>query len=741
MTALPGAEVERGSERSGTITRFATLVLAGMICGIMSAILSIGAASLVVATYLSGFFPLLIGTALLSAGVLTLTFSLVGPTKSTVATVQAMPSVALGGVVGATVGSMSATDGNVFLTAMIAVALGTVTAGIGMLVLGTFRLGEVVRLIPYPVIGGFLAGSGWLILLGGLGIILAVPATPAMFASIPEPAALVRLGLAGVFVLALWLARRRLPSHVALPTVILIAVAIFNLVRFWLGATESDIHVTNWVIPLPDRGDLWHRFNPVIFSQIYWPAVAAGALHFPTLVVLTTIGLLLNTTAVELERSDDTDLNRDLNAEGVGNVIAGLLGGPAGFNAVGPSLIATRFGVHSRWVGVIAGGTIFAVLLLGTHLLDIFPTFILGGILIWVGGSLLLDWLTVRQIAYSDLAIIFLIFGTIAVFGFGFGILAGLIAAAALFIYRYSKVDVVRQQLTGNDFRSDLVGSSQRQELLHQLGQAIYIVRLHGFLFFGTANRLRLQMQERVRQLGASGHGFLVIDFRQVTGVDTSVSSSFVRLRQAAAANHVTIVLTGLAADARRTLLTSNTRSGEAAAIHVEPDLESGVSWCEDALLAEAAGEATTEKRPLVAILTEVVGDGDAAEKIAGYCQRATAAAGVELVAQGTPAADIIFIEAGHGSVEVAGSVGTPVHVATIDAGDIVGEIGFYLGDRRAASVVARDEMVVWRLSREAIERLQHEAPEVALRFHRGMAAMLSRRLASTSRHVSILAG
>jgi len=705
----------------------------------MSAILSIGVASLVVATHLSDFFPLLIGTALLSAGVLTLTFSLIGPTKSMVATVQAMPSIALGGVVGATVGGMSATDGNVFLTAMVAAALGTVTAGIAMLVLGVFRLGEVIRFIPYPVIGGFLAGSGWLIFLGGLGIILAEPATPAVFASILDPAKLVRVGLAVLFVLVVLLASRRLPSHVALPLVILVAVAIFNLVRFWVGATESDIHFADWVIPLPDRTDLWHRFNPAIFSQIYWPAVAAGALHFPALLVLTTIGLLLNTTALELERSGDVDLNRDLRAEGFGNLVSGVFGGLAGYNAVGPSLIATRFGVHSRWVGVVAAGTVFAMLLLGTDLLDIFPTFILGGILIWVGGSLLVDWLTVqvRQIAYSDLAIVFLIFGTIAAFGFGPGILAGLIAAAALFIYRYSKVDVVRQQLTGGDFRSDVVGSSRRQELLHQFGEAIYIFRLHGFLFFGTANRFRLQMQERVRDLGAKGQGFLVIDFRQVTGIDTSVSSSFMRLRQAAASSGVTIVLTGLDAAMRRTLLSSDPKGGEAA-IHVEPDLESGVSWCEDALLA---GAAATEKRPLAATLAEVIEDDDAVEKIAGYCQRATVAAGTSLVEQGTPAADIFFVEVGHGSVQVAGGGGAPVHVATVDAGDIVGEIGFYLGDKRSASVVARDNMVVWRLSREAVVRLQREAPAAALHFHQGMAALLSRRLARTSRHVSILAG
>lgn len=178
----------------------------------------------------------------------------------------------------------------------------------------------------------------------------------------------------------------------------------------------------------------------------------------------------------------------------------------------------------------------------------------------------------------------------------------------------------------------------------------------------------------------------------------------------------------------------------EAAAIHVEPDLESGVSWCEDGLLVGTAVAAAPEKRPLAATLAELIEDREAAEKIAGYCERTTVPAGTRLVEQGTPAADIFFIEAGHGSVEVAGMAGAPVHVATVDAGDIVGEIGFYVGDKRSASVVARDDMVVWRLSRDAVEQLQREASDIALRFHQGMAALLSRRLARTSRHVSFLA-
>jgi len=719
------------------------VILAGIICGVVGTILSIGGASLVVASHLSSYFPSLIGIALLSASVLTLTLSLFGPMKTLVATVQPIPSVALGAIVGTTVAHMSATDGNVFFTAMTAAALGTVAAGVGMVLLGAYRLGEIARFVPYPVITGFLAGTGWLILLGGLGIVLSVPASFGIFTKIPDPTALVRLGFAGGFVLAMVLARRRFDSPLVLPSVIVAAVGVFNAAMLIVGATEADLHAGRWVIALPEHNALWHGLDIAVLGQVYWPAAALGLLHVPTLLVLTTLGLLLNTTAIELDRNADVDLSRDLRSEGIGNVVSGLLGGLCGFKAVGPSLLATRLGVDSRWVGVVAAATMLTVLFFGPRLLNIFPTVVLGGLLIWVGGTFMIQWLFVeaRRINKWDLAIVLLIFVTIVAFGFGVGIVAGIIAAALLFIYQYSQVDVVRRELTDDDYRSSIV-SIRRPGPRDQRDGSILIVLLHGFLFFGTANRLRYRMQARMRELGAKGHGFVVIDFRQVTGIDSSASISFFRLRQAATQSNVTIVLTGLDATARRALLASENEYGAADSIHLEPDLERGIRWCKEALIAGMDSDAVnTEDWPLAATLTELVKDRDAVDLISRRCERNTVEPGTKFIAQGTPSEDVLFIESGHASVEIASGDEAPVHIASVGPGDILGEIAFYLGEERSASVIAEDEMIIWRLSQEAMEQLQREAPTAALKFHRGMAANLSRRLARTSRHVSILAG
>lgn len=734
-TSIPVAALGQGA----AVRRLATLAVAGIICGLLSAIMSIGAASLVVAAELWDFVSLLIGVTLLSAAVLNLTFSLLGPMKGTVATVQTIPCVAVGAVVGATAAGMSAADGNVFLTVMLAAALSTLICGIGMMLLGVFRLGEIVRFIPFPVVGGFLAGTGWLILLGGLGIVLAAPASIGIFTTVPEPAALMRLGFAGVFVVALVAAMRRYQSPLVLPAVVFVGVAVFNGIRLVAGATEAEIHAADWVIELPAGTDIWHGFRWPLLGEIHWPAVATGLLHSPALLVLTAIGLLLNTSAIELQRNEDVDLSRDLRSEGIANALSGILGGLPGFKSVAPTLIADHLGTDNRWVGIIAAATLLGVLIFGTHLLDIFPTFVFGGILIWLGGSLMVEWLIrqTRQIGRWDIAIITLIFVAIAAYGFDVGLLAGLIAAVLLFIYQYSQVDIVRHEMTGAEYRSGVVarpGSSDRN------GAEILIVQLSGFLFFGTANRFRLRIQERMKEIGAQGRGFLLVDFQQVTGIDSSATNSFVRLGQTAAATGIAIVLTGLDAGARSALLGGREDSGKVAIFHTEPDLESGVRWCEDVQLA-TDGNAADEGRSLDWTLARLIDDRGAADTVSRYCERTIVAPGTTLAVQGAVSSDIFIIESGTASVEIADGRGKPVHVATVGPGDFIGEIAFYLGEERSASVVAKDEIVVWRLSSEAIARLQDEAPEAALQFHRAMAEVLSRRLALTSRRLSIVAG
>ena len=126
--------------------------------------------------------------------------------------------------------------------------------------------------------------------------------------------------------------------------------------------------------------------------------------------------------------------------------------------------------------------------------------------------------------------------------------------------------------------------------------------------------------------------------------------------------------------------------------------------------------------------------------KVAAYCERLDVSAAGTLIEQGTQSTDIFFVECGHAAVAVASQGHAPVRLATVGPGAIIGEMAFYLGEERSASVVAEEAMVVWRLSQDAIERLQAEMPDIALRFHQGIATMLAKRLKQTNHLVRLLA-
>ena len=84
--------------------------------------------------------------------------------------------------------------------------------------------------------------------------------------------------------------------------------------------------------------------------------------------------------------------------------------------------------------------------------------------------------------------------------------------------------------------------------------------------------------------------------------------------------------------------------------------------------------------------------------------------------------------------------IGGALHLAYVGAGAVVGEVAFYLGRPRTASVVAEDSLAAWRFTRADLRRLETEFPAIAFRLHEGLAAMLADRLTSTNRLVRFFA-
>src|SRR5262249_1159069 len=128
----------------------------------------------------------------------------------------------------------------------------------------------------------------------------------------------------------------------------------------------------------------------------------------------------------------------------------------------------------------------------------------------------------------------------------------GLVAAVLLFVINYSRINVVKHALSGLTYRSRVTRGSRQRSFLQERGEQILILQLQGYLFFGTANSLLEQVRARVNRPDLAPIRFLILDFRQVPGLDSTAILSFSKMKQLAHERNITLVLTGLAGNVEK---------------------------------------------------------------------------------------------------------------------------------------------------------------------------------------------
>ena len=172
-------------------------------------------------------------------------------------------------------------------------------------------------------------------------------------------------------------------------------------------------------------------------------------------------------------------------------------------------------------------------LLFGSEVLSFFPRIILGGLLFNLGLSFLVDWLysTWSRVPKTDYTIILLIFLVIGTVGFLEGVITGLLMSVVLFVVSYSKVEIIKHELTGKTFHSNVERSESVKNIIDDSGDKILILPLQGYIFFGSANRLLERIKLHLQSQNEINLKYLVFDFKQVTGVDSSTINSFNKLR------------------------------------------------------------------------------------------------------------------------------------------------------------------------------------------------------------------
>ncbi len=712
----------------------------GLVVGVVVVIVAVSFGALVFSGELADFTSRGIGFGLLSAAVLGALVALGSSFRGMVATPQDSPAAIMALIAASIAASLPASVGReeVFATVVAAVSATSIATGVFFFALGSFKLGGLVRFIPYPVIGGFLAGTGWLLVKGAFGVMADVPLG---FAQLPvllqwEVAKRWLPGL--VFGLLLFALLRRFSHFLILPGMLLASIGLFYLLLAVTGTRVAEARELGFFLgPFPDGG-LWQPPSPGSLAAVDWGLIAGQAGSLAAILIVGVVALLLNASGLELALERDIDLDRELRVGGFANVVAGLGGGLQGFQTLSLSALGHKLCAESRLVALTSAALCAATLFLGGSILSFFPKPSLGGLLLFLGLAFLAEWVwdAWSRLPRGDYFVVLMILLVIGTVGYLESVGVGIVIAVVLFVVNYSRIDVVKHALSGGDHPSNVDRPPTHRQLLQRAGDRQLILELQGFLFFGTADNLFQQVRRRTAAPELDALSFAVLDFRQVSGLDSSAVLSFVKMKQLAESQGLVLVLAHCSEEIRRQLEKGGLADDER--IRSFPELDRAVEWCENQiLLAEGVG-LEGEVRPLEELLAEALPGLDPA-LMARYFERQEVGEGHYLMRQGDPPDDLFFVESGQVTVQMELDDGSTVRLLTMGAGTVVGEMELCLGQPRSASVVTERPSVVYRLTAATLERMERDNSRVAAAFFKHVSRLMAERLVINNRTLRAL--
>ena len=716
-----------------------TITFSGLWTGALALVASVSLAAMIFTGDLSGHLAYGINIALITAVVTGLILPFASNTEPCISIPQdrVAPILAImaAGIAAAAPAAMDSDQ--VFASIVVAITATTLITGAFLFVLGLTRAGGLIRFLPYSVLGGIFAGAGWLLVVGGLRVMTGLGLDTAD--SLPELAAPEQLSrwLPGLAIaLAIILASRVVSQARALPLVLTVATGLFFVAMLNGDETLESVGQSGWLLgPLEDgRFGLFDARFLRLLTRADWQLVLDQWASIGSVIVITSVSIILTVSAMEMLSGRDADVNHELRVTGLANLAAGLGGGMVGFHSLSLSSLALKLGVRHRATGIIAALASAAVLVVGVEKIGLLPRIVVGGLLLYLGFSFLWKWLveSSKTLPRGEYLVIPLILIVIATTGFIEGLVAGLLAALLQFVLNYSRTPVIRYALSGEHARSTVERGIGDERCLVELGPQLHILKLRGYLFFGTTVQLSMCLRERAEDRGKDPLRFVILDFEQVNGIDSSAAYEFNRMRLLARNRQFLLIFTGLNAELHHQLHASQILQKDRN-IAEFADLDHGLEWCEEQLLEQIGHCSDRVSRSALKYLSGQFENETETTRFRSYLTEVSFAQGEELIRQGEASRDLFFLEEGDVSVYLRSGTGERVRIRRTGPGSVLGELGFYLDAPRTASVIADGPGKAYCLSTQALQQMETRDPALASAMHRFMADLLAERLLRTT--------
>lgn len=429
-------------------------------------------------------------------------------------------------------------------------AVATLMAGAFLVLLGVFRLGTIIKYIPYPIVVGFTSGIAVTIFTTQVKDLLGLTTGPVPADFVAKWATYVQalptvdpwstaVGVLSVVVIALTpRLSRKVPG--SLVAIVVMTVAAY-LLRTYAGVESIET--------IGDRFSIRAELPSAAVPVLTWEGVKQLVQPALTIAVLGAIESLLSATVADGVTGRRHDSNQELIGQGIANLCSPLFGGIPATGAIARTMTNINNGGRTPVAGIVHAAVLLLIFLVFMPLAQYIPMACLAGVLVVVSYNMS-GWRTFRELLAnpkSDVAVLLITFLLTVLFDLTIAIEVGLVIACLLFMRRMAettRVSVITEEIDPNE-ESDV--ETHEEHLPIPSGVEVY--EINGPYFFGIANKF-----EDVMATMADRPKVRIIRMRRVPFID---STGLHNLKNLCTMNHregTHIVLSGVEPAVREVL-------------------------------------------------------------------------------------------------------------------------------------------------------------------------------------------
>ena len=496
------------------------------------------------------------------------------------------------------------TEGSCFMrvqnTVLVAIIVCSTVTGASLFIMGKMKMGSLISFVPFPVQCAFLAACGFKIFKAGLGFMVDLKLLKTFkfknddgdSTGLQDMILYNIAPLIGMAVFIMYVEQKFHHSRIGqwlLPLILFtltfsfyVLIGVYGVTKYsdkgvWdayttaLGECRASGNESFLALPEGRKWLMEDDFaDKPMFSQygdlldgkgkdVMWPCILSVSLLANSVILwlVSVMAVLMNSSILEEKTNRDIDFDNELKVSGGANALCGMVGGLTGFSTVPKTMMCYEMGLNHHthesehyYSGAFTVIFFACFMFVYKYIMPYAPLPVLGGFVVAIGLELCNDWLIkmkkdMETSMFYEVCILFVIMS----YNFVFGFVLGLFMALVVFAGKYARLPTIKSAMTVIDYQGSNVWNHKQMLILNRFGRTVLLIRLQGFIFFFTAEKLRkkiIKIIEGVNKKSAEEVTHLCLDFRMVDEMDGTSLKKIKKMLRYLKYHGVTLCLSSL---------------------------------------------------------------------------------------------------------------------------------------------------------------------------------------------------